>query len=75
MLSLADNLLGHINQNLRGSFYGVAEGLKRAESLAARVDGSKWEEVVKFLRDVIEHLHQLSRDPRGSDTGMARATG
>ncbi len=54
-------LVSHINQQRLGSFSGVAEGRDQAAKLAAPVDWADWNTVGKFLREVVDHLHNDRR--------------
>lgn len=56
-----ETLLSHINQQRIGSFSGVAEGQDVARKLVAPVDWADWDAVEKFLRDVVDHLHNDRR--------------
>lgn len=62
-----DTLVSHINQQRLGSFSGVMEGRELAGKLTAPVDWANWNAVEKFLRDIVDHLHNDkrpgSRDP------------
>ncbi|MGD9791617.1 MAG: TrlF family AAA-like ATPase [Phycisphaerales bacterium] len=56
-----ETLVSHINQQPRGSFSGVIEGRDMARRLAAPTDWAEWAAVEKFLRDVVDHLHNDRR--------------
>ncbi len=56
-----ETLLAHINQQRLGSFSGLAEGRDVAGKLTAPVDWADWAAIEKFLRDVVDHLHNDRR--------------
>jgi predicted ATPase len=68
-----DEFLAHIAQNAKGSFYGKEDGRAALHRIAAKV--SDWEDesqVLSFLREVIEALHNDKR-PDLRDTDRARS--
>ena len=59
--SVVDGLLQHLNQQRAGTFCGAEEGRAAAESLAAIVDWSKWDEVKAFATNICKRLHKDMR--------------
>lgn len=55
--AFADGLLGHLNQQRKGTFYGVDDGRIAVQTLTATVNWREWQEVQTFLRDITKRLH------------------
>lgn len=59
----ARKLMGYINNNRKGTYYGADDGLKQAKSYIAPIDLEDVESVKKFLLQVDDSLHSDLRDP------------
>ncbi|MDQ7025468.1 MAG: AAA family ATPase [Anaerolineae bacterium] len=67
-----DRFLRHIYQGIRGTFYGADEGRKITTDCASIYDFNLWENIPKFIEDLIDRLKYDYRDHEKRENDVKR---